>query len=463
MEWMGMDKGKGKGKGKLKGKGKMKGKDKGKVPTQPGATVFIYHVPSEWDEDELARHFFHCGRIASCELARNADGENRGFGFISFEDPEGAKKARIGMNNFPAAPGKFLDVGIKKGEEQHALPLPNYPGSGRLDQPMVFGRKAPPGANIFVFHLPTTWTSEDLRRHFIQCGPITDLQVMMKADTQESRGFGFVGFESPLSAQRAVDGMQGFKTAEGKFLKVGIKSGEEEHAAAAAASLKVPGFALQAVSQRGLNGGDIYDEARVQDTIEEVSTCATNAAVQAIQESLITAFGLSSPLPADGWAALAEQAARLAVSEAFLHASEMMNASGDSSGADVPVAAAATAPGNSKIVLQGPWAAEQQQQSWPSQPRKRARVTAVPEGANLYIWNVPSTWDDAKLQEHFAAFGNIVSAVVMRHPDGQGRGFAFVGFDDVASANAAIVEMDGFKTPEGKMLSVQVKSNTKSC
>jgi heterogeneous nuclear ribonucleoprotein A1/A3 len=44
------------------------------------------------------------------------------------------------------------------------------------------------------------------------------------------------------------------------------------------------------------------------------------------------------------------------------------------------------------------------------------------------------------LRDHFSSFGGIVDAVVLRWPDGRSRGFGYVTFADVVSANAVLQE-----------------------
>jgi len=89
--------------------------------------------------------------------------------------------------------------------------------------------QVPPGATLFVFHLPPDWSEEELHRHFIHFGAMLAITVMRK-DTGESRGFGFISYQYPESAKRAVDNMSGFHTGANKFPKVQFKKGEEEAA-----------------------------------------------------------------------------------------------------------------------------------------------------------------------------------------------------------------------------------------
>lgn len=90
----------------------------------PGANLFIFHLPSDWNDIDLVQHFQHFGSIQSARIQRDKEGRNRGFGFISFDSPHAATNAIRGMNGFCVS-GKFLKVQLKKGEESmcHGNPI----------------------------------------------------------------------------------------------------------------------------------------------------------------------------------------------------------------------------------------------------------------------------------------------------------------------------------------------------
>merc|ERR1719473_121134 len=69
---------------------------------------------------------------------------------------------------------------------------------------------------------------------------------------------------------------------------------------------------------------------------------------------------------------------------------------------------------------------------------------------NLYVKNMPKSWDDAKLKEMFAEFGTVTSTLLQK--DAKGRSFAFVNFETYEMAKAAIEGLEGkdFRTDEDK-------------
>ncbi|EPS62510.1 hypothetical protein M569_12280, partial [Genlisea aurea] len=65
------------------------------------------------------------------------------------------------------------------------------------------------------------------------------------------------------------------------------------------------------------------------------------------------------------------------------------------------------------------------------------------QGVNLYIKNIDDSIDDDKLKELFSEFGTVVSSKVMRDPNGTSRGSGFVAFSTPEEASQALAEMNG--------------------
>jgi len=84
----------------------------------------------------------------------------------------------------------------------------------------------PVGSNLFVYHIPNSWDDGILRQHFEHFGSLVSCRVQ-KDPEGRSRGFGFVSYDAPTSAQAAIAGMHGFPV-EGKWLKVQLKKGDEQ-------------------------------------------------------------------------------------------------------------------------------------------------------------------------------------------------------------------------------------------
>ena len=69
-----------------------------------------------------------------------------------------------------------------------------------------------------------------------------------------------------------------------------------------------------------------------------------------------------------------------------------------------------------------------------------------PTGANLFIYHLPVNVSDADLISLFNPFGEIISAkVFIDKKTGKSKGFGFVSYTDVESAQRAINRMNGFR------------------
>jgi len=80
-----------------------------------------------------------------------------------------------------------------------------------------------------------------------------------------------------------------------------------------------------------------------------------------------------------------------------------------------------------------------------------------PNGANLFIYNLPDAYDDHDLASLFSNFGQVLSTKVQKDKiTGASKGYGFVSFDNVRSAQSAIASMDGFVIGS-KKLAVRVK------
>ncbi|EED95475.1 ribonuceoprotein, partial [Thalassiosira pseudonana CCMP1335] len=80
-------------------------------------------------------------------------------------------------------------------------------------------REGPAGANLFIYHLPIDLTDADLATAFNPFGHVISAKVYVDRYTGESKGFGFVSYDSVMAAELAIEQMNGFQIGN-KRLKV---------------------------------------------------------------------------------------------------------------------------------------------------------------------------------------------------------------------------------------------------
>ncbi|XP_057526097.1 polyadenylate-binding protein 2-like [Amaranthus tricolor] len=131
-------------------------------------------------------HFFSkFGTVLSCKVAEDNNGKSKGFGFVQFDDEESAMKALTSLNG-TSFEGKTIYVGI-------------FMKSSQRNQTFT---------NLYVKNLKAHVTEDDLKEKFSNFGKVTS-SAIMREDHGNSKKFGFVNFESPEDADKALKALNG--------------------------------------------------------------------------------------------------------------------------------------------------------------------------------------------------------------------------------------------------------------
>ncbi|KAL8578418.1 Polyadenylate-binding protein 1 [Nucella lapillus] len=163
--------------------------------------VYIKNFGDDLDDDKLKQLFEPFGKIISAKVMTDAQGQSRGFGFVSFEETDSAEKAVAAISGMELN-GKSLFAGRaqKKSERQAEL-------KERFDKFKVDRVNRLQGVNLYVKNLDEAVDDERLYKEFSQFGTITSAKVMTEGG--RTKGFGFVCFSNPGEATRAVTEMNG--------------------------------------------------------------------------------------------------------------------------------------------------------------------------------------------------------------------------------------------------------------
>lgn len=163
--------------------------------------VYIKNFGDDLDDEKLRNLFETYGKITSHRVMIDDTCKSKGFGFVSFEEPEAAERAVEELNN-KEWNNRILYVGRaqKKAERQAEL-------KRKFEMMKMERMNRYQGVNLYVKNLDDTIDDERLRKEFTPFGTITSAKVML--EDGRSKGFGFVCFSSPEEATKAVTEMNG--------------------------------------------------------------------------------------------------------------------------------------------------------------------------------------------------------------------------------------------------------------
>lgn len=179
--------------------------DRASAKTPAFTNVYCKNVPSDWSEEKITEIFEQFGPITSTMIAKDSEGKSKGFCFINFAEADSAAAAIEKMTSqVTGDPNKPLVVCRAQTKEERAKELRE-----RFEQLKVERQKKFAGVNLYVKNLADEITDEKLMEAFTRFGSITSAKVMREADNGATKGFGFVCFQTPEDAQKAMAEMNG--------------------------------------------------------------------------------------------------------------------------------------------------------------------------------------------------------------------------------------------------------------
>lgn len=259
---------------------------------------------------------------------------------------------------------------------------------------------------LFIGMLSYTTTDEYLRGLFSRYGTLEEVAVIRGPDGV-SKGCGFVKFSTRLEALAAIDALNDKFTAEGSRAPLQVRFAETEKEKAAKK--------MQRQMGGGMGGmGYVNPAAQMMGNPMAMYQQMQYPGMQfgggyGMQPDISAAFSGVQQYQAGGY-------------------------------------------GGMPYAQQSPYGAAPVRTSRPH--------PSGPEGANLFILNLPPDATDDTLRSIFGPYGNVVSTLVyMDKITKMSKQFGFVSFDNVSSANAAIQALHGYNL-NGYVLKVSLKKNT---
>ncbi|XP_019194278.1 PREDICTED: heterogeneous nuclear ribonucleoprotein 1 [Ipomoea nil] len=152
--------------------------------TPSAGKLFVGGIAWETSEECFNRYFSKYGEVIdSVIMMDKVSGRPRGFGFITFADPEVANRV---LQEEHVIDGRVVEV-------KRTVP--------REDTPF---RRVSKTKKIFVGGIPPTLTEDELKEYFSSYGSVVEHQIMLDHNTGRSRGFGFVTFDNEDAVQKVL-------------------------------------------------------------------------------------------------------------------------------------------------------------------------------------------------------------------------------------------------------------------
>ena len=145
--------------------------------------IFIKNLAKDIDNKALFDTFSDYGKILSCKVATNRDGESRGYGFIHFDTKEAAENA-IAKIDQKSIEGKVVTV-------CHFQAKKDRPARSTAE---IF-------TNVYVKNIAKDVKEPALQATAETFGAITSMRIMLNQDGT-SKGFAFINYESHENASK---------------------------------------------------------------------------------------------------------------------------------------------------------------------------------------------------------------------------------------------------------------------
>lgn len=144
------------------------------------------------DHKALHDTFSSFGNILSCKVATDSSGQSKGYGFVQFDNDEAAQKAIAKLNGMLINDKQvFVGPFLRKQERDGVADKSKF-------------------QNVYVKNISELTTEDDFSKIFGEFGLVTSVAVMRDQDGK-SKCFGFVNFDNPDDAAKAVEALNGKK------------------------------------------------------------------------------------------------------------------------------------------------------------------------------------------------------------------------------------------------------------
>lgn len=162
------------------------------VGENQGTGLYVSNMSFDATEEHLKEAFAKYGEVVHVNIARDARGLSRGFGFVEFTDKTAAEQA-VAETDQSFWHGRRVNVQFRKAKASTGARGP----SAR--------EKKEPTKSLYIGNIPYDASDADLNKLFRELENVTDVRVAVDRNTGWPRGFAHADFTDLESAQKAFD------------------------------------------------------------------------------------------------------------------------------------------------------------------------------------------------------------------------------------------------------------------